>query len=263
MSRRYPLFAVGLALAAALPAVARDLTPKYNDPVENYTEVDVDGWTLLVNKRLDKHPEQRREALDAVRWQLWMIERICPPKAVQVMKGTKIWLEYKCVASAQYHPGRDWLVKNNYNPAKAKCVDVGDVTRYSRPIPGRAAMVLLHEMIHAWHDKALGFDDERIIKAYQRSRDSGVYDSVIRDRHVKVKHYALTNPREWFAEISETYLWVNDYYPFNRAELKIADPQTYDLMEEIWGMRTPTEEELRKQEQANQGETDKPAKSAK
>jgi len=28
---------------------------------------------------------------------------------------------------------------------------------------------------------------------------------------------------------------VNDFYPFVRAELKEYDPQTYALMEKIWG----------------------------
>ena len=237
-------------VAITVGAHARDLTPKYNDPVENYHQVDVDGWTLMVNKRLDDHPQEKRDGLEALRWQLWMIERVVPAEAVAAMKKTKIWVEYKCVAAAQYHPGRDWLIENNYNPAKTKCVDVGDITRYTKNLPGRATMVMLHEMIHAWHDQVLGFDDERIIKAFEKSRDSGVYDEVVRDRHVKVKHYALTNHKEWFAEISETYLWVNDYYPFNRAELKIADPQAYELMEEIWGMKTPTEKELRRREAA-------------
>ena len=231
----------------ASSAAARDKTPKYNDPVDNYHEVDVNGWSLLVNKRLDEHPDVRREALDTMRWQLWVVERVVPAKAVAEMKKTKIWLEYKCVDLAQYHPARDWLVQNNYNPAKTKGVDVGDVSRYTQRIPGRATMVLLHEMVHAWHDQVLGFDDQRIIAAFEKSKASGIYDEVIRDRHVKVKHYAMTNHKEWFAEISETYLWVNDYYPFNRAELKIADPQAYKLMEEIWGMRSPTEEELRQQ----------------
>ena len=51
---------------------------------------------------------------------------------------------------------------------------------------------------------------------------------------------------------------MNDYYPFNRAELKIADPQAYELMEEIWGQKTPTEKELRQQEAAESSEDKQP-----
>jgi len=40
---------------------------------------------------------------------------------------------------------------------------------------------------------------------------------------------------EYFAEASESYFGVNDFYPFVRAELKEFDPAAYFLMEEIWG----------------------------
>jgi len=251
MRLRVLIFTAVISLILAAPASAqRNLKPRYNDPIENYTEVEAEGWTLLVNKRLDEHPELRQEAIETMQWQLWIIQRIVPEHAVKVMKGVKIWLEYKCVGSAQYHPDRDWLEKNDYNPAKARCVDVGDVTQHTRRMPGRAVMVLLHELVHAWHHQTIGFDDERIIEAYKKSRDSGVYDEVMRDRHVKVRHYALTNHKEWFAEISETYLWVNDYYPFNRAELKVVDPQAYELMREIWGKPTPTQAEIEAEEKS-------------
>ena len=35
--------------------------------------------------------------------------------------------------------------------------------------------------------------------------------------------------------MTETYLGVNDFYPFVRAELKEHDPKTFQLMEKIWG----------------------------
>ena len=40
---------------------------------------------------------------------------------------------------------------------------------------------------------------------------------------------------EYFAESTEAYLGVNDFYPFVRAELKQHDPDMYELMTEIWG----------------------------
>ena len=51
----------------------------------------------------------------------------------------------------------------------------------------------------------------------------------------KVRHYALTDHKEYFAESTESYFGVNDFYPFVRAELKEHDPAMYALMEEIWG----------------------------
>jgi hypothetical protein len=55
-----------------------------------------------------------------------------------------------------------------------------------------------------------------------------------------VRHYALTNAKEFFAEFTETFFGVNDFFPFNRAELKINEPEIHALMVEIWSdSRTP------------------------
>ena len=40
----------------------------------------------------------------------------------------------------------------------------------------------------------------------------------------KVRHYALTDHKEFFAEMSESYFGSNDFFPFNRAELMTAEP---------------------------------------
>ncbi|MDH3584254.1 MAG: hypothetical protein OER86_08565 [Phycisphaerae bacterium] len=246
MNRLLPFLVAALVLTlAAAPSAGRDKTPRYNDPSENYKAVPVAGWTVMVNKRLNEHPELRREALEQVQWELWVINRLVDKKAGQVLKKVKIWLELDAVNTAQYHPSRDWLANNHYNPAKAKGIDIGNASRWTDRIPGRACLTLLHELCHAYHDQVLGFDEERVVAAYNRSRESGTYDRVVRDRHVEVRHYAMANHKEWFAEISETYLWTNDYYPFNRAELKKIDPHAYALMEQIWGQRTPTEAEIR------------------
>ena len=53
----------------------------------------------------------------------------------------------------------------------------------------------------------------------------------------RTKHYALTDQKEFFAEMTEAYFGMNDFYPFNYAELKEAEPATFALMEEIWGKR--------------------------
>ena len=50
-----------------------------------------------------------------------------------------------------------------------------------------------------------------------------------------VKHYGLTNQMEYFAECTEAYLGVNDFYPFVRAELNEHDPGMFQLLKKIWG----------------------------
>lgn len=48
------------------------------------------------------------------------------------------------------------------------------------------------------------------------------------------RHYGLTDPKEFFAEMTEAYFGVNDFYPFNRAELRGSQPELYQLLDEIW-----------------------------
>ena len=35
--------------------------------------------------------------------------------------------------------------------------------------------------------------------------------------------------------MSEAYFGMNDFFPFNRAELMTAEPEIYALLETIWG----------------------------
>jgi dipeptidyl-peptidase-4 len=96
----------------------------------------------------------------------------------------------------------------------------------------------LHELVHAYHDQILGgYDEPRIKAAYEKAMKAGIYDEVLLYTGKKVRHYAASNPMEYFAEGTEAYFYRNDFYPFVRAELKEHDPVLHDLLEEIWGIK--------------------------
>ena len=120
--------------------------------------------------------------------------------------------------------------RQRVHPGKGK--DDRDRQRQARP-----TNTLLHELAHAFHDKVIGFDDERILEAYSNFRKSGKGKKVLRDHGRVQRHYALSNHKEYFAEMTEAYLWVNDYYPFVYGELKEVDPGVAKLLETIWGGR--------------------------
>jgi hypothetical protein len=65
-----------------------------------------------------------------------------------------------------------------------------------------------------------------ISKAYEAAKADGRYESVPYLTHngQKLRHYALNTSDEFFAEMTEAYWGQNDYYPFNREELKNCDP---------------------------------------
>ncbi len=47
--------------------------------------------------------------------------------------------------------------------------------------------------------------------------------------------YALNNDQEYFAELSEAFFGVNDFYPFVKAEVMQHDPDMYKALQELWG----------------------------
>jgi hypothetical protein len=95
--------------------------------------------------------------------------------------------------------------------------------------------VVLHELAHAYHDQVLGFEEPRVLKAYEAFKQSGHGDAALRFDGARVRHYGLTDQKEFFAEMTESYFGLNDFFPFNRAELMSAEPAIYELMKGIWG----------------------------
>ena len=57
----------------------------------------------------------------------------------------------------------------------------------------------------------------------------------------RVRHYGLTDHKEFFAEMTEAYFGMNDFFPFNRAELMTAEPELYELLRTIWEPETPAD----------------------
>ena len=67
------------------------------------------------------------------------------------------------------------------------------------------------------------------------ARKRGDYAEVLDHRGRTVRHYALSNHKEYFAEATEAYFYRNDFYPFVRAELLAFDPGLHELLVEFWG----------------------------
>jgi hypothetical protein len=215
-------------------------TPAAYDPTDRYAPKRVLGWTVLVNKSLEK--EYARLTADVLRlleFQLFQVTRVIPAPAVEKLRRVRIWVEYKeghhpCMV---YHPDPAWLREHAMNPDKAKCVEIAGAETFLAWTLQQPWMVL-HELAHAYHDQMLpqGFDNAEVRAAYDAAVKAGRYVSVLRWSGAMEKHYALTNPQEYFAEATEAYFGTNDYYPFVRPELKEHDPEGYRVVRRVWGV---------------------------
>jgi len=151
--------------------------------------------------------------------------------------------EYPSVKpQAEYHPGSGWLRDHGRDPALAKGVEFTNVRNFEAETR-RMPNFTLHELAHAYHDRVLarGFDNPEVKAAYERAKAGGGYDKVARSfgngrPNTFERAYAMTNPMEYFAETTEAFFSRNDFFPFNRKELKKHDPEMERLLARLWGV---------------------------
>ena len=144
------------------------------------------------------------------------------------------------LTSMQYHPSADWLAEHGYDTNLARCVHIPVATDLPTPRNIREQpWVVLHELAHAYHDQVLGFDDPRIRAAYEAFRRGGHGDQALLHDGTRTRHYGLTDPKEFFAEMTEAFFGSNDFQPFNRAELRTTEPAICDLLESVWREDAP------------------------
>lgn len=203
---------------------------------------DMEGWTVHVDPQLldGEHAEAGGRALEMLANHLQRIAILMPEERLEEMRKLGIWIEHDHpelnVEPGPYHPDADWLTERGYDARLAKKVHVTRAASLlERHHMIKHPAVILHELVHAYHDQVLGFDEPRIKAAYDKAMEAGLYDEVLLYTGEKVRAYAATNPMEYFAEGSEAYFYRNDFYPFVGAELKEHDPMLHALLVEIWG----------------------------
>ena len=202
---------------------------------------EIEGWTVHVDPALldgGEHVDEGEKALKMLANHLQRISILLPPEPLEKMKTMEIWLEHQHpeLSAMQYHPGADWLVGRGYDPRLAKKVHITRAAElFSRDQMLKHPAVILHELAHAYHDQVLGFEDGRVIAAYDEAMKKGILEKVKLFDGRTVQHYAATNHKEYFAAATEAYLYRNDFYPFVAAELRGHDPKGFQLMWDIWG----------------------------
>ncbi|WP_165069868.1 hypothetical protein [Paludisphaera rhizosphaerae] len=214
------------------------------EPTANYETRDLVGWSVRIHRAFPRdEPELASRTLALLEDQLRAIERAVPAPAVAKLRTIPIWVErdephHPCMA---YHPSASWLVEHDMNPDKARCVEIADARNFLDWCRDQPWMVL-HELAHGYHHQVVegGFNNPEIAEAHRRAEASKSYDRVLHINGKERRHYALTNPQEYFAEASEALFGANDFYPFVRAELSKHDPEGHALIRRLWLLDPPT-----------------------
>ena len=250
--------------AACGAAACAEKAPEPPKPVA-HTLRTVEGWTVHVDNRLleGADAELGARALQLLGMRLADIRIVVAPDRLKKLQEAPIWLDrtHGQLTSMQYHPNPGWLSSHGYSTDLAKCVHIPNAGGFVDPRhQQRQPWSVLHELAHAYHDRVLGFDEPRITAAWQQAKDSGRYDSVLLINGRNTRHYALTDQKEFFAEMSESYLGMNDFYPFNRAELLRENPEVHRLLRKIWGPVPDPATEAPEKRQAKKADAEAKAK---
>jgi len=199
-----------------------------------YEILEVEGFTVHLSPEwADRDSGLKQRCLKILSSSLARLAGVVPAPAWQKLRPVPIWLEYEDVQfiNGAYHPSRLWLTTHGMDPDKAKSVQF---TRNLATLIDLQPNLVLHELAHAYHDLVMGERDPALLAAYDKARASGLYDSVERNDGSHGRAYALTNPKEFFAELSEAYFGRNDFYPYTREQLQAFDPESFKVIEEAW-----------------------------
>ena len=229
-----------LCLLALLLSAPREMAAQQDQSKPtNPVVTKIEGWTVKVDPILLNEQKQAGSvAMKALANHLQRISYIMPADKLKELRQLPIWIEFRNpkLKNMQYHPSKGWLASHGQDVRLEKHVHIPVAASLThRQMWAKHPYVILHELAHAYHDQVLGFRHRKIIAVFKSAQASKKYEKVLDHRGRNVRHYGLNNPQEFFAEATEAYFGVNDFYPFVRAELKKHDPETFALMETVWG----------------------------
>ncbi|MCZ2343933.1 MAG: hypothetical protein LC104_19360 [Bacteroidales bacterium] len=248
-----PFFLAGfltILIGAMAPAFAQ--SPKRGKGpiapnVPGYKAHTIEGFTLLIHDDVLQADTAQfeRKPLDVLELELKMITKLMNPKSVNILRRLLIWVKWKeeeDIASgrpgtpvAVYYGGHQLsMLRDGKHPLKGKTITIlrmDLLTREHQPKTDAGRCVLLHEMAHAVHDQLLGRTNPIIVNTFRQAMERKLYDKSL---------YVSTNEAEFFAELTCAYFDQLHYFPRNRRELKEHDPQTFKLMESVWGRSAVT-----------------------
>ena len=231
---------LGMVLLAQVSASAWAAEKNNLPPPDARTLRCIQGWNVRVDDRLFVSPNDTlgTRVLSLLEAKLVDITFVVPSEPLKKLQAVTIVLDlaHGSLHNMQYHPSADWLQGHGYATNLVKCVHIPEAKDLlkSRSI-NEQPWVVLHELSHAYHDQVLGFDESRILRTFENYKKSGHGDNTLLYNGTRVRHYGLTDQKEFFAEMTESDCGRDDCFPFNAAELMRAEPEIFELMKAIWG----------------------------
>lgn len=208
----------------------------------NYSLFKLAGFNVLVEKNAFIHDKNLTgRAMKMLESQLVKISKLPISKAkMDSLKTVPIFVDWRTTnGGAQYHPGREWLENNGYAVEKAKCVEISNIRNFVNWSRQNQPYMVLHELAHAYHHRINTGLKSLVANTYQHAMSSNLYSHTLYHEGNGKKRtaewaYAAKDEKEYFAELTEAYFGINDYFPFDREDLAKYDTAGFNMMMSIW-----------------------------
>lgn len=227
----------------SLMLIMISLNSKAQLSVDGYTNYNFSGFDVLVeNIAFSENSALTNTAIDLLQANLLEISQFnIDQDKIDALKAVPIFMDWNTTTgAAQYHPSESWLIANGYIPEKAMCVEISNITNFINWTNQNQPYMVLHELAHAYHHRELNFNNATITNAFNNAISNNLYTNVL--YHTgggnyinQATAYALSNEKEYFAEITEAYFGLNDYFPFNYNDLSSYDIVGFNATVSVWG----------------------------
>lgn len=206
-------------------------------PTSQYTVRSFHAFRVLIHPDVVRNNNVNERLLQHLDKQIAVMARTLPPFALAKLQRISIWIEpnsdqYAGVYHRSSNNNAATMRHFGYNPDKIGAVTMiaEHIFKLSAERPG----VLLHEFAHAYHDTNGARFQADIDKAYAEAVRSGAYQNVPIGGGKTGAAYAITNDREYFAELTAAYFDLGTMTPRTKADLKQRDAMGFELMRRVW-----------------------------
>lgn len=215
--------------------ISRERIPTSIRPLKDFKQHNIQGFNVNVHPELAGH-SAIADVLERIDHDLAGMVRLIKSSQTEQLRKIPIWVQYKFVKDGLlwYHTSKDWLAANDYPIKLENSIEISNVAAFLR-LEKEKPHGLLHEFAHAYQDLYIPRLQEALGSAFKLAVASKKYELVANENGSKMRAYAITDETEYFAELSEAYFGINDFYPFTRKELAEFDKAGYRLMQEAWG----------------------------
>jgi len=240
--------------AATAPATpkqpTRSFAPRaqvsFREPAREYVERQSGGRTFQLEKELiERQPAEAEQVVKRLEAKLNQALALFPPRARDRLRKLSFFVmlgpeapggghdggaEYFRSIDPDYHPHLD--------PRWRSAVVIYSARNYLWQNEHWAVMMLVHELAHAWQLEQWPEKQPEIFAAWEHAKAKGLYQGV-KDVNGTVLEsaYAAHNQLEYFAELSCSYFWRNEYDPIDREALRRYDPTGFTMIEVMWGIQ--------------------------